>query len=298
MNGTCLLCDEKKELREGHVIPSFVYKWIKGTSGCGYLRFGETPNKRVQDGLKYYWLCDDCEGIFSNWEREFANNIFYPTVNGDVSKKRYADWLLKFCVSVSWRVLTLYLQESNLENFSNELKEKANRTHQVWKEFLLGKRPHPDTHEQHLLPFDVIDNHTLDNVPENINRYILRSVDTDAVAGERMAFIYSKLERFIIIGFIEMPNPRNWDGTKVHINHGSVGPNNYTLPVEFSDYFMGQASKAIEVQKKISNKQNMIIEKTFLKNIDTLAATETIRALSEDMRLAGKVMPSESDADE
>lgn len=298
MNGTCLLCDEEKELRESHVIPSFVYKWIKDSSGSGYLRFGKSPNKRVQDGLKYHWLCDDCEGIFSNWERKFATNIFHPTVKGDNSKKGYTYWLLKFCVSVSWRTLTLYLQESDLENFSEELKTKANDALQIWKEFLLDKRPHPDKHEQHLLPLDAIDKHTLDSMPENINRYILRSVDVDAVAGERTAFIYSKLERFIIIGFIEMPNPRNWGGTKVHVKNGTVGPSDYTLPGEFGEYFMGQANKAIEVQKKISDKQNKVIEQTFKKNIDKLADTETMRALSEDMRLAGKVVYSKPDTNE
>jgi len=298
MKGICQLCDKEKELRESHVVPSFVYKWIKDSSGSGYLRFGETPNKRVQDGLKYYWLCDDCEGMFSEWERLFANIIFHPTVKGDVGKKDYSDWLLKFCVSVSWRVLTLYLQESELENFSEDLKTQAKYTRQVWKEFLLGERQHPDIHEQHLLPLDAIDSHTHKDMPININRYILRSVDTDAVAGERTAFIYSKLERFVIVGFIEMPSPRHWDGTKVHVKHGSVGPSNYTLPQEFGDYFFGQARKAIEIQKNISEKQNNIIAKTFKKNIDKLSDTETMRALSEDMRLSGKKMFNKTDADE
>lgn len=298
MKGICKLCDERKDLRESHVIPSFVYKWIKDSSGSGYLRFGETPNKRVQDGLKYYWLCDNCEGIFSEWERLFANNVFHPTVEGNAGKKAYSDWLLKFCVSVSWRVLTLYLQESELENFNDELKIKTQQTHKEWKEFLLGKRPHPGKYEQHLLPLDAIASHTHDNMPKNINRYILRSVDTDAVAGERTAFIYSKLERFVIVGFIEMPNPRRWDGTKVHVKHGYVGPSNYLLPQEFGDYFFGQANKAIAIQKKISKKQNDKIAQAFRKKIDKLANTETMRALSEDIRLAGKDVFSENDENE
>jgi hypothetical protein len=288
MKGICRLCDNYSQLKESHVIPIFVFKWLKSSSGSGFLRFGETINKRAQDGLKYYWLCKDCEGIFSEWEREFANNLFHPTVNGKFNKTIYSEWLLKFCVSVSWRVLELYLQESKLENFSKDLKAKAKQTYQVWKEFLLGKRPHPGKHEQHILPLDAVENHTLGKIPININRYILRSVDTDAVAGENRAFVYSKLERIIIIGFIEMPNPHQWDGTKVHVKNGSIGPRHYTLPIEFGDYFIGQANKALNIQKKISEKQNKKIEQSFRKNIDTLADTETIRALKQDMRLAGK----------
>jgi hypothetical protein len=296
MKGTCHLCDQNKELRESHVIPSFVYKWIKESSGGGYLRFGMKPNKCVQDGHKYFWLCDDCEGIFSKWEDQFAKNIFHPTVSGKVGKVSYGHWLLKFCVSVSWRVLNLYLIEHDLDHFSNQMQEKAKQTHQVWKEFLLGDRPHPARNEQHFLPLDSIESHAVDKMPTNINRYILR--DIDAVTGEKSAFVYSKLERFVIIGFIEISHPRQWEGTKVHVKHGVVGPSNYTLPMQFGDYFMDKARRAADVQAKISEKQNTKIEQTFRKNIDNIANSETFRAMSEDVRLFGKRAFNKSDKDE
>lgn len=75
MKGSCRLCRNTAELRESHIIPSFVYKWFKETSGTGFIRFGHTPNQRVQDGLKPYWLCDDCEELFNSWETVFANHI-------------------------------------------------------------------------------------------------------------------------------------------------------------------------------------------------------------------------------
>jgi hypothetical protein len=216
----------------------------------GYLRFGINPNKRVQDGLKYYWLCDECEGLFSKWENKFAKNIFHPTVSGKTGTVYYQDWLLKFCVSVSWRVLNNFLFEYDLDHFSREMTEKAKNTHKIWKEFLLGKCSHPGKNEQHILPLDSIKSHTVDEMPTNINRYILRSVDIDAVFGKKSAFIYSKLERFVIIGFIEMPKPNQWKGTKVHVKHGVIGPKNYILPIEFGDYFMDKARKAAMAQIK------------------------------------------------
>ena len=277
MKGICHLCDNSKERAESHVIPSFVYKWIKKSSGSGYLRAGLNPNRRVQDGNKYYWLCGDCEGLFSKWENRFAKELFHPMVKGEVGKVSYDDWLLKFCVSVSWRVLHLYLVEHNLKHYSDQMKDNAKQTHQIWREFLIGARPHPDYCEQHFLPFGVIQNHTIDEMPTNINRYILRSVDFDAVAGERSAFIYSKLERFVIIGFIKAPNSRQWGGTKVHVKHGVVGPRNYEIPIEFNNYFMGKARGTSVAYAAISRKQNKKIEKAFRENIDDNLNSEDVR---------------------
>ena len=33
------LCGETKELQESHILPGFVYRWLKETSATGYLRF-------------------------------------------------------------------------------------------------------------------------------------------------------------------------------------------------------------------------------------------------------------------
>ena len=48
----CALCLKEKTLCDSHIIPSFVYKWLKDTSATGYLRNGNSPNLRQQDGLK------------------------------------------------------------------------------------------------------------------------------------------------------------------------------------------------------------------------------------------------------
>jgi hypothetical protein len=69
----CRLCSETKELRESHILPGFVYRWMKETSATGYLRFGQQPNVRVQDGLKLHLLCGDCEQRFNQWETESMN---------------------------------------------------------------------------------------------------------------------------------------------------------------------------------------------------------------------------------
>jgi hypothetical protein len=176
-----------------------VYKWLKETSGTGFLRFGLEPNKRKQDGYKLYWLCAECEDRLNHWETKFANRIFHPLNNGAINKIAYGPWLLKFCVSVSWRVMNLMLEEFDISHYPKNLKNCALSAQKIWKEFLLDKREHPNRNEQHFLPLDAIESFTVPNMPPNINRYILRSVDIDAVWDEKSAFVYSKLGRFVIL---------------------------------------------------------------------------------------------------
>jgi hypothetical protein len=68
MEDQCRLCLKQSELENSHIIPSFLYRWLKETSGTGFLRFGRNPNRRVQDGLKEYWLCPTCEDLLGKWE--------------------------------------------------------------------------------------------------------------------------------------------------------------------------------------------------------------------------------------
>ena len=287
MKGKCRLCDKDTELRESHVIPSFVYRWLKETSGTGFLRFGLEPNKRAQDGYRLFWLCDECEGRLNEWETKLANEIFHPLNKGLIEKVAYGPWFLKFCTSVSWRVMNLILEEDGISHYPQHLQDSALKAQEIWKEFLLDKREYPNRNEQHFLPLDAIESFTHQDMPSNINRYILRSIDIDAVWGGKSAFVYSKLGRFIVLGFIEMPQLRQWVGTKVHVKHGVVGPSSYTLPVQFGEYLMDKARRAADLQRKLSDKQNKKIEESYRKDMDRAANSESFRAMSEDVRLSG-----------
>lgn len=104
-DGICQLCKQPKELLESHIVPRFIYRHFKETSATGYLRHNECINRRVQDGAKRRLLCAECEGNFNEWETIVANKLYYPLAKGNLISSRYGPWLLKFAVSVSWRVL-------------------------------------------------------------------------------------------------------------------------------------------------------------------------------------------------
>ena len=102
MDGICAFCNVEDRLRESHVLPAFVYRWLRSRSGVGHIRRTDSPNRRVQDGVKLQWLCDDCETLFSGYETAFATKLFYPWQDG-TNRIAYNEWLLSFCVSISWR---------------------------------------------------------------------------------------------------------------------------------------------------------------------------------------------------
>jgi hypothetical protein len=101
----CALCEQQRILVESHIFPAFLFRWKKKTAATTYLRCNEDPKKRVQDGLKVPMLCAECEGLFNKFETDFCNHVFHPLVSGKTSSASYGPWLLKFCVSVSWRIL-------------------------------------------------------------------------------------------------------------------------------------------------------------------------------------------------
>lgn len=285
IKGNCRLCGMVAELQESHIVPGFVYKWLKDSSGTGYIRFGQQPNKRSQDGLKSHWLCAGCEERLNKWETQFANQIFHPLNQDGKVHIRYGSWFLPFCVSVSWRVLNFYIDDGI--QLPDKFRKSVDRAEAVWKDFILGRKPHPEKHEQHFLPLDAIESHTIPDMPPNMNRYILRTVDIDTIHSEQSAFIYSKLGRFIIVGFIEEPDPRQWKGTKVHVNKGIVKPQQYTIPGQFEKYLQGKASRMTKSHSQISKKQRKKIDETLMKDPDRVANSESFNAMSHDVKLFG-----------
>jgi hypothetical protein len=60
----CRLCHQEFVPKEkSHIVSAFVYRWLKNSSGTGFLRFGPKINQRVQDGIKDYFLCESCEWL-------------------------------------------------------------------------------------------------------------------------------------------------------------------------------------------------------------------------------------------
>lgn len=159
-------------LEESHIVPKFVYRWLRKSSASWYLRFTANPNKRVQDGTKYYLLCSECEDRLEKWETRFSKSVFYPYLQDFWFHGSYGDWLIKFSVSITWRALSYIRETQGIEYFSEDLGAHADSADQTWREFMLGEAPHPGKFEQHLVLLDAIESHTTPGLPATMNRYL------------------------------------------------------------------------------------------------------------------------------
>src|SRR5271157_2180494 len=119
MIAECHLCGQEKQLQQSHVIPKFVYNFIKKTSATGKIRQSVNVSRRLQDGTKDYLYCRSCELLFSKLERYFSLNFFYPYVQGKKDNFSYDENLKKFIISLCWRILDQDLKAYQNQYLSN-----------------------------------------------------------------------------------------------------------------------------------------------------------------------------------
>lgn len=270
-SGICRLCEQSKTLVEGHVVPKFVFRRLKESSVTGHIRLGAQPNRRVQDGYKHYWLCKNCEGKLNGWETEFANALFHPMEKGSHNDVSYGPWLLKFCVSVSWRVL-LHVKEyeSSWNGFPVAMQKEAEKALNAWKLFLNGKKPHPGSYEQHLICLGPMAQLLPQDSWVNHRNYLLRDIEIDAPFNKKgEIFIYSKMRHLTVLGFVKTPASGQWIGSKVHVKNGIVCPPKYRVPKEFLTYLLGRVKNKQGYVSQISKAQWKIIEKDYVNKIST-----------------------------
>lgn len=113
----CKYCKENEAIKNSHIIPSFIYEWIKTTS-TGYLRTTDEPNVRKQDGLKSALLCLDCERDFAKIEDVFKKEYFSKVANYRKPCPEVLDISVETikCVYImAWRALAdvLYFPKDN-----------------------------------------------------------------------------------------------------------------------------------------------------------------------------------------
>lgn len=289
----CALCRQEQALRSSHIIPKFVYHWLKESSGTGFLRFSQNPNQRVQDGLKKELLCGDCELLLSKFESEFADNIFYPLHQNEALRLSkgpwfsYKSWCMKFAVSVSWRCLML-ARELGLSHFSEDQRSLVDEALETWRAFLLGEAEHPGAFEQHLVLCDHLAEHTCHDLPSNFNRYLLRSVELQPIRTDGHAFIFVKMCRVMIFGFIQETEKKVWNGTKLRVRSGQIGGTDYTLPSPLLGYFKQRASKLAAIEGSLSARQQERILKDSEQKLDRVLGSETLQAQLYDHEMFGR----------
>lgn len=287
MQQICKLCRKYAELRKSHFIPKFVVKWVKKTSITGYIRHSNNMHKRAQDFLKEYWLCAECEGLFSEWERSFANNVFYPFVDKNECVASYGSWLSKFCASISWRTLTYIRSKSSNDNKAKDYIDNINAAELHLAQYLLGQETNLCQYEQHLLPLEGIKTTTISALTANTNRYFLRNVTMDIIGNSTNIFIYTKLPSFIILGLVKTQNPQKMRSSRIALKHGKISPREYHWPKELLHYIIKQVKAISKSYDKIPEKQKADFEKYIKNNLEKAGNSKLFEAFTYDYEQFG-----------
>ncbi len=290
MNNACALCLKTTELKLSHIVPKFVWRWLKESSASS-IRSSREPDLRIQDGLKIHLLCAECEQRFSDWEKRFAEKVFLPLNDPEavIEPIHYEEWALKFAVSVSWRVLTFFNLKGHASDFSPRQNELADVALETWRKFLLGEVSNPGNFEQHLHPVDVLTNYEGPKISSYLNRYLLRTIDVDVISTSDSTYVYIKMCRLILFGRIEEKYPRKWKGMQLHLRKGDIRPRTYyCAPGWVADYLSRKADETKNALESVSPKQQAIIDTAFHKNVDAIAQSETFRAMQSDVAHSGK----------
>jgi hypothetical protein len=100
---------------------------------------------------------------------------------------------------------------------------------------------------------------------------------------------YSKLCRVLIVGFVDVPEPRKWVGGKVHVNGGTFGgPVHYELPAGFFDYINHSANATGAALGRMSEKQSEMLTAQMLNDPASVADSEVFRAMRKDVEFSGQ----------
>lgn len=286
MNGICRLCKKSDVLCVSHVIPRFIYEYLKNTSPTGKLRFGTKIDKRVQDGLKLHWLCKPCEQKFSTWENYFKNKIFLPlTINTD--KVDYDQNFLKFCVSISWRVLNYFMENKNLDA-DVLLTTKAQTCLNQWCDFIFDRTETPREHEQHFYNFSgEFQGLEASSSSVNIHRYLQRSIDIGVSTHGSVAYVYTLIPNFLLIGYIRCLDKRKWRDSRVAVKGGTLQPKKFNFPIELWEDIKEKANHRENLKNSISDRQQHKINESYKKNSDKVQNSKTLKALSKDLKVFG-----------
>ena len=287
----CALCKKESELKLSHIIPKFVFRYLKKDSFTGKIRKVSDPNKPLQDGDKMSLLCNDCEQLFSRKEVQFANKIYYPFKKEGFNKLNYdGNWLNHFITSVNWRILYLDIegfeekkndQNKITENQLNSLK----KAEEIMRLYLLGKRMNLDNIENHIFFFD-----KLELVGEEVAHiHPHSSIQGSAysytfLTKPDLIYVFTNLTGIIIVTIIKKYSKEKWKNTYVKNEPGIIkAPQSSNSPV-MSEllYIDKQRQKYLQ---GISEKQRQQILDKIKENPEKFKESGTYQRILKDKEI-------------
>lgn len=288
----CRLCNNDKKLEQSHIIPKFIFKWIKNTSLTKKLRNSIVPNCRREDGDKLPFLCSECEDLFSKYETYFANSLFYPATKNNLSHITFTDELFKFIVSIIWRSLKYRLEQKIMIDELTETEIK------IFNEFLDNCKEyfhHNDisflkNYSFHIIPLTEI-LETLNIIPPFTFTY-QRVIDSSFRAfsqknpneGYDYLCFYVKIPFFLFVAEIIKNENYVWNNTNVKNQGYTWDLRNLTINNLVTEILNTMYNNKAIAGKKISDSQLKKIQESVSNAIEKGLTTEQIKTIEAKKR--------------
>lgn len=288
---SCALCENEDELKLSHIIPKFVFRFLKKDSFTGRMRVMVNPDVPLQDGDKQYLLCGECEKLFNKNETIFSRKFYIPFKNDGFSRLNYdGNWLNHFITSVNWRILYLDIIgfEENLSSensISPQQLTTLKESEVIMRAYLLGKRRDIDFIENHIFFFD-----TIEKVDDSLKEIRLHSLVQGSVFGytcltkDNAIYTFANLAGAFIVTIIKKHKKDTWKNTFVKNEAGKIkSPQRVASPV-FSE-LLYIAERRDEGFNSMSSKQREQLVDKVKKNPEKFKQSGSYQRWRKDQQI-------------
>lgn len=293
MNRLCRLCQLNKKQCNSHLIPKFIAKWIKDTSATGRFRSVINPGIPYQDISKQPLLCTDCENRLSKHETWFANNIFKPYVmeeldsygcaQGKIKTFSYDENLLKFILSIQWRLVV-----TRKKSLPPDLEKYLLKESECWRKYLMNESSVSGTGISHLIFLQNLASADgpVETLPKGVNQYILRAIDgTPLTKGKREVSMYSKIGPIILLTAVKPVKIKNMSDTRVKKNKGIIPTAQKLGHEQLNKWLFIQRPEEIISKLKLSESDWKSIERIWNKDPQKSKSSMTANVSYSDMMM-------------
>jgi hypothetical protein len=290
MVGSCRLCGKEAELQFGHIFPRFAVNWLKKTSATGFLRNSLTA-QRQQDSERAYLMCRDCEQILSKDEKTFAEKIFIPYHEKNVTEFEYGTWLTRFLAGLHWKTLLCRTSDSSPVT----AKDTFDAVESELRLFLVGKAKTVGRAEFHIFLGDVIRDANFKIAPK-LNWYINRTLDADRISNKLGTLgIYAKFLKVMTFAFLTARDPvsESWQGTQVAENGILRTPQNIESK-GLGPFLTDRATAVAKAVSELPSREKERIERAARANPERVRRSEGLQVYLADRKLAERIETREA----
>ena len=289
----CALCRFPRRLVKSHIIPSFVFKWLKDTSVTGHIRDVRHGSQRVQDGPTLPLLCAECELLLSKSENSFKRGIFRPFTKdyldlaGRIVKDGYLEydkWLDRFIISIIWRSFVSHFFVSFPGGLAKPVVDRITFLVERWRRYLLGQADGFGKVTNYVLFLRNIHEGTGELPPDispRIVHYLMRSIDGALIYNSKLVAAMMKLGPVMVMTSIKPSKISGYPNSAVHTS-GKLKVQQTWSNADLNSYLFVSRPNELDKLRGRSRAQQAQVDRAFEKNLDRVDKTMTMPVLKSD----------------